>query len=43
MNQYLVLLKKELKLKYPPYHYKHIEVFTAYWNLVETIKKEYES
>jgi len=38
MVKVLKKLKKLLKLYYPPYHSQHIEIWTAYWNLVDKIK-----
>ena len=28
-------LKKELMLVFPPHHWNHVNVFAAYWELVE--------
>ena len=33
-------LKKRLYKKYPPCHWKHSEVFIAFWQLFETLRKE---
>ena len=30
-------LRKELKLKYPPYHWKHVQVWSNYWNLADCL------
>ncbi len=30
-------LHKELRLKYPPYHWKHVEIWSRYWDLVDCL------
>jgi len=30
-------LRKILALDFPPYHYKHSDVFAAYWNLYDIL------
>lgn len=31
------VLLKEIRLEYPPHHWKHIKVLSAFWNLVEAL------
>ena len=31
-------LYRELKRDFPPHHWNHLNVWSAYWHLVETIK-----
>lgn len=35
MSESMQRLKKELAVKYPPHHYNHVPVFSAFWHLVE--------
>ena len=37
LHEQLEKLRKTLKLLYPEYHWKHLKVFTAYWELRERI------
>ncbi len=37
LRKELEKLRKLLKLLYPEYHYKHLDIFTAYWKLREEI------
>ena len=39
IQKLMAKLKKELAEEYPPYHWKHIEVFTGYWNLLDSINE----
>ncbi|MDP8218968.1 MAG: hypothetical protein P9M03_09610 [Candidatus Theseobacter exili] len=35
-------LYKELRLKYPPHHYKHVRVWDRFWNLVDALNIDIE-
>ena len=39
LKKILKQLKKELGLQYPPHHWKHIKVWSAYWKLISEVKE----
>jgi len=32
-------IRKKLRTEYPPYHWKHCQVFTAFWQLYDAVMK----
>ena len=34
-------LRKELKREYPPHHWNHVNVFSKFWDLYDTVKGEF--
>lgn len=36
--KHMQTIKGKLKTQYPPHHYKHVDVFTAFWALVEILE-----